>query len=36
MKSYQNLVFYENPSLNIGINTFSIKGLDSSGFIIFC
>ena len=29
MKSYDKIYFYENPSLNIGINTFSIKGLNS-------
>ena len=29
MKSHDKICFYENPSLNIGINTFSIKGLDS-------
>ncbi len=30
MKSFNKLVFYENSMLNIGINTFSIKGINSS------
>ena len=29
MKSFNKLVFYENSKLNIGINTFSIKGINS-------
>jgi len=30
MKSFNQLVFHENSKLNIGINTFSIKGINSS------
>ena len=30
MKSFNQLVFYENSVLNAGINTFSIKGINSS------
>tara|TARA_X000000950_G_scaffold200461_1_gene241365 strand:- start:3796 stop:4935 length:1140 start_codon:yes stop_codon:yes gene_type:complete len=30
MKSFHQIDFYENPRFNIGINTFSIKGLKSS------
>ena len=29
MKHFDRIVFYENPELNVGINTFSIKGFDS-------
>ena len=29
MKSFSQLVFHENSKLNIGINTFSIKGINS-------
>ena len=30
MKPFSRLTFYENSKLNVGINTFSIKGIDSS------
>ena len=30
MKSFSQLVFHENSKLNIGINTFSIKGINST------
>ena len=30
MKPFHQIVFYENPRINVGINTLSIKGLKSS------
>ena len=35
MRRFNNIIFYENPNLNIGINTFSIRGIESSSVYNF-